>query len=162
MSDSKPVLLAIYGEGGHRAEMKALLERLSERCDAFQLVSYGADALNIPLLAHYSAGDIRSKYNRWHNLLLTFPRILIQSVFVINILRRHQITGAVSTGPGLALMPMLLCRLFGIKTVFVETSCRFNTRSMTGRLMYRLVNRFLVQNKSLLQLYPDAEYCGRL
>jgi UDP-N-acetylglucosamine:LPS N-acetylglucosamine transferase len=72
------------------------------------------------------------------------------------------LAGVISTGPGLSVVPMLVLRLLGVKIIFVETYCRFNTRSMTGRLMSKIAHRFLVQNKDQLVLYPNAEYCGRL
>ncbi|EFD8919357.1 polysaccharide biosynthesis protein, partial [Escherichia coli] len=36
------------------------------------------------------------------------------------------------------------------------------TYSLSGRIMYRLSNKFYIQNKSLLKLYPKAIYSGRL
>jgi UDP-N-acetylglucosamine:LPS N-acetylglucosamine transferase len=81
---------------------------------------------------------------------------------VLRICRRYKVSGVISTGPGLCIIPMLLMRLMGYKTVFVETFCRFNSRSMTGRVMYKIAHRFLIQNKQLQALYPDADYCGRI
>lgn len=156
------VLLAVYGEGGHRAEMTALIERLQTESNQLQLITFGVGELPFEVVEHIPAADIRSKHSRLINLFMTLPLMLAQLWTMVNILRRYQLAGMISTGPGLAVIPTVLCRLLRIKTLFIETYCRFNSRSITGRLMYRLSHRFLVQNKSLQPLYPNSEYCGRL
>ncbi|HAO9336376.1 TPA: polysaccharide biosynthesis protein, partial [Escherichia coli] len=50
----------------------------------------------------------------------------------------------------------------GTKVIYIETWSRFTTYSLSGRIMYRLSNKFYIQNKSLLELYPKAIYSGRL
>ena len=84
------------------------------------------------------------------------------SFLMLKLLSRYKVNGAVSTGPGIALIPFFILKLLGKKTIFIETFCRFYTRSFTGKIMYKLAGRFLVQNKELKTLYPDSEYCGRL
>ena len=76
--------------------------------------------------------------------------------------QRYNVIGVVSTGPGIAIFPFLFFKCLGVKTLFLETFCRFETKSHTGRMMYWIADRFLVQNIELLKLYPKAEYCGRL
>ncbi len=159
---SKAVLLAIYGDGGHRAEMTALIQALQQRSNHFSLVTLGDGMLSLPVLEHVQCADIRSKHRRVRNLLMTLPLMLVLAFKVWQLSRRYAFVGAISTGPGLAVTPMLVCRLLGIKTVFIETYSRFHSRSMTGRILSRIAQRFLVQNQSLQALYPNAEYCGRL
>lgn len=162
MTQTKPVLLAIYGEGGHQSEMASLIKYLSSADDAFEIVSLGSGQLAESVLDHYSIKDVRSKHSRLQSLVLFIPILFVHLYTLLKIIRRYKIRGVISTGPGLCVMPMLVCRLLGIKTVFVETYCRFTTRSMTGRVMSKVANRFLVQNEELKSLYPNAEYCGRL
>ena len=171
MGKQKEVLLVIYGEGGHRTEMQRLLASLEAAAVDLKVVSLGVEPLSDQeseqALAHYPIRDIRrkhvqSKFQRLKGLLL-FPVLLITALLtVVKISRRYQITGAISTGPGLSIVPMLLLRLMGIKCVFVETFCRFNSRSLTGQVMSKIAHRFLIQNKELQILYSDAEYSGRL
>ena len=68
----------------------------------------------------------------------------------------------VSTGPGIAILPAILTRSFGGKVVHIETWSRFYSKSMTGKVMYFLANKFYVQNQSLLKLYKQAIYSGKL
>jgi beta-1,4-N-acetylglucosaminyltransferase len=159
-----PVLLVIFGVGGHRTEMNLLLNYFvkANSQSPQSLVSIGPSPLNRAVEAHYQMTDVRDKHSRFKSLFLMLPRVLNQVITTFKILRAHKVTGVISTGPGLCVIPMVIMRLFGVNTVFVETYCRFNSRSFTGRVMSKLAHRFLVQNKQQLDLYPGAEYCGRL
>ena len=74
----------------------------------------------------------------------------------------------VCNGPGSAVMMILValgCRFIGIaktRTVFVESFARTRTLSLSGRILYPLVDRFLVQWPKLKERYPRAEFRGIL
>ena len=57
---------------------------------------------------------------------------------------------------------VLVGRLLGIPTVFVETFTRIDRPSLTGRIMYRLAHRFLYQWPGLARYFPRAVYGGRV
>lgn len=160
------VLLVIYGEGGHRAEMLRLLTHLNAVAVDLNIVSLGTQSLEENALggveiAHYPARDIRSKHSRFKNLL-SLPILFGALLDVLKITHNYRVIGVISTGPGLAIIPMIMLRLMGVKAMYIETFCRFHSRSFSGRVMYRLANRFLVQNSELQSLYPRSEYSGRL
>ena len=46
--------------------------------------------------------------------------------------------------------------------VFVESFCRVKSLSLSGRLLYLLVDRFVVQWPQLAERYPRAEYLGKI
>jgi beta-1,4-N-acetylglucosaminyltransferase len=45
-----------------------------------------------------------------------------------------------------------------IKIIFIESFCRVEKLSLTGKLLYPIVDRFLVQWKEHLVKYQRAEY----
>lgn len=160
---SQPLLL-IYGQGGHRKEMSLLVEKLAR--EGLKVITLGPQGLILPdgviHVAHFDGSDIRDKHSRLATMLAVIPNNFRLVFNTLSIYRRFQLAGAISTGPGLAILPMLILRFLRVKTVFVETYCRFTSRSISGRVMSILAHRFLVQNKSQLDLYENAEYCGRL
>lgn len=164
VTNKELTLLAVYGEGGHRREMTQLLSYLAKQPIA--VVSIGPQTLDLPQncrsVAHFKVKDIRHKDKRWRTFIALIPVLLVLMAQSLLVWRKFSLAGVVSTGPGLSIIPLLFLRLVGVKTIFVETYCRFNTRSLTGRVMSKIAHRFLVQNKDQLMLYPDAEYCGRL
>ena len=163
-NDKQNVVLFVYGAGGHKTEMKRLAARLQATAidGQFNYITLGDGAISSDALAHFDSVDIRDKHSRLTSLLHIIPIMFGLIRNLIRIHRQYNIVGVVSTGPGIALLPFLFYRFRGVKTVFLETFCRFETKSYTGRLIYFLSDRFLVQNKELLRLYPNAEYCGRL
>lgn len=64
-------------------------------------------------------------------------------------------TGAHTSGP-----MCLIGHLFGSKIIFIETFANSNSRSVTGRIVYKFADLFIVQWKSMLELYPKAVYGG--
>lgn len=64
-------------------------------------------------------------------------------------------TGAHTAGP-------MCCigKIFGSKIVFIETFANIHNKSVTGKLVYRFADLFIVQWKSMLKVYPKAVYGG--
>ena len=65
----------------------------------------------------------------------------------------------VSGGSNTALAFCMIARLLGSRVFFFETVPRVHELSLTGRIMYRVANRFLVQWPELTERYPRAEVC---
>lgn len=71
-------------------------------------------------------------------------------------------------GPGTCVPPCVaavLLGLFGVKKVlivFVESVCRVQTLSLTGRILYWLSDYFFVQWPPLRDKYPRSIFLGRI
>ena len=78
------------------------------------------------------------------------------------ILRREKPDVVISTGAGIAVPFILVCKLFRIRTVYLESITRMQTLSMSGYLVYSFVDKLLVQWPELAQKYKKAEYRGRV
>ena len=68
----------------------------------------------------------------------------------------------ISTGAGIAVPFILVSKLLGIKTVYLESITRIKTLSMSGYLVYLFVDKFLVQWPELAQKYKKAECKGKV
>jgi UDP-N-acetylglucosamine:LPS N-acetylglucosamine transferase len=88
--------------------------------------------------------------------------VLVNFLEAWRILHREKPRLILSTGAGPVVPFMLIGKLFGIPTVFIETLARVRAPSLTGRIMYRLANRFFYQWKSLSPSFPKATYGGPL
>jgi len=153
-------VLIVFGEGGHAEQMRRLLRIIEvsrSRCVALvdrEGLSEGIAEEEI------AVSPVREKYG-WSSVRVLSSLIHLARA-TLRISHRHRIRTVLSTGPGICIIPALIFRLLGRKVIHVETWSRFESRSFTGRFMYRLANRFYVQNRSLLRLYPNAKYSGRL
>lgn len=76
------------------------------------------------------------------------------------ILRKSQPDLVISTGASIAVPFLLASKLFGIRTVFIESISRTSSLSLTGRLVYNLVDEFYVQWPECVEHYPKAQYKG--
>ena len=77
-------------------------------------------------------------------------------------LRRERPDAVISTGAGVAVPFLLLGRLLGMRTVYVESVARIDGLSLTGRLVYPFVHRFYVQWPELAGRHAKAQYAGRV
>lgn len=66
----------------------------------------------------------------------------------------------VTTGTHTAVPICLIAKLFGKKVIYIESFCNIEKKSLTGRLLYPLADRFFVQWESMLGVYPTALYMG--
>lgn len=68
----------------------------------------------------------------------------------------------ISTGAGVGVPFLILARLLGMKTIYLESITRITELSLSGRMVYPFVTRFLVQWVELARRYRKAHYQGRI
>lgn len=68
----------------------------------------------------------------------------------------------VSTGAHIAGPMCLIGKIFGSKIIFIETFANSQTKTITGKLVYKFADLFIVQWESMLDLYPNAKFYGSL
>lgn len=107
----------------------------------------------------------RELHQSW---LTTVPTTLFALVTSLPVLLRHMPDVIVCNGPGTC-VPIVLTAfglaVLGIKkasVVYVESFCRVETLSITGRILYHLADHFVVQWPQLSTKYPRAKYHGLL
>lgn len=93
--------------------------------------------------------------------MLTYPfKLLLNcflSVFYYLKIRPKYI---VTTGTHTAGPICIIGKLFGSKIIYIETMANTNRKTHTGRLIYPIADLFIVQWKSMLEIYPKAIYGG--
>ena len=86
--------------------------------------------------------------------------MLKNAVKTLGIFLKERPDAVICTGV-LAMIPMcLLCKLFGRKVIYIESFAKVTTPTETGKLMYKLADRFYVQWESMLEVFPNAIYLG--
>lgn len=90
-------------------------------------------------------------------------RLLVGSLEVFRIVLKEKPRISISTGSEVALPFLILAKLFGSKTMFIESVSRTRRLSRAGLLLRGKVDYFLVQWPELIKKYgDDVEYRGRL
>jgi beta-1,4-N-acetylglucosaminyltransferase len=143
----------VCSHGGHLTEMLQLLNAFREH-KIFFVTYYSKRAENLAkthktyLLKNIGRNPLR--------MFMSLP-------FVIRILKLEKPNLIISTGSEIAIPFFYLAKLFSIKTLFIESCCRINTPSSTGRMVYFMADVFLVQWRQLMDYYGrKAEYWGSI
>ena len=154
-------LLVVLGEGGHSKEMLLLVEQLGPDHDYSYLLVQGDDL---------SAGKItragpvywaRRPRDKVHNLVVDLFRTLQSTWHSWRALRAVQPDAVLSCGPSVGVPICLLARLLGVKVIYVETGSRVTALSLSGKIVYRFADLFVVQWPQLVEKYPKAVFGGR-
>jgi len=179
--------LAVLGSGGHTAEMIQLLQALDRaRFGPMLYVLADTDTTSANRIAAFErdvaarrqpTGDgppayslLRVRRSRevgqsYASSALTTLHALVHSVAHVFAARPALV---LCNGPGTCVpvaVAALLLRLLGVKyvaVVYVESVCRVETLSLSGKIMLRLADHFLVQWPGLAKRYPRAHFIGRL
>lgn len=64
-------------------------------------------------------------------------------------------TGSLSTVPF-----CIIAKIFNSKLIYIESYAKVNTGSLSGRLMYFIADKFYVQWREMLKVYPNAIFKG--
>jgi UDP-N-acetylglucosamine:LPS N-acetylglucosamine transferase len=110
--------------------------------------------------------DVRSvlagerRIDAFHPTTRNLPNALRNMRLAWSVLREERPDVVISTGAGVAVPFFVLARLFAIPTVFLEVYDRIEMPTLTGRMVSRFSNAFLVQWPEQLESYPDATLVG--
>jgi beta-1,4-N-acetylglucosaminyltransferase len=126
--------------GGHLSETLQLLEAFQGHDFFFATYHSARDAYVQELGRAYFTQNIGT----------SLPRMLRATVWAWAVLRRERPDVIVSLGAEIAIPFFYLGKLMGAKTIFIESWCRVENLSRTGRLAYPVADVFWVQWPQLL------------
>lgn len=157
MSAGKPKVLFIASTGGHLAELMKLRPIFSDY--DFRIITEKTKN-NLALRETYGKRVSYVIYGtKDHPLSYPFRLFANCWINLAHYLRfRPQVI--VTTGAHIAGVMCCIGKLFGSKIIFIETYASVNQTSITGRLVYRIADVFVVQWEEMLKLYPNAVYFG--
>lgn len=144
-------VLLVCSPGGHLQQMLAL-EPAWRGMDRAWVTLAGADVGY--LLADETVTIGHGPTNRSVRRLLSNLRLAWR------LLRRDRPDAILSTGAGISVPFFAVGRLLGIRLVYVESVTRTESISLSGKLVYRLADRFFVQWPRAAAGRSRATYAG--
>lgn len=146
-------LCLVCSSGGHFLQLYSLKE-LWEQYDHFWVTFPYSDTQSL----------LENKKKYWaHCPTNRNIKNFIKNLFLASkILREEKPNVIISTGAGVAVPFMYLGRLFGIKTLFIESLTRVESLSLSGKLVYPVTPYFLVQWPELASKYKKTTYFGQV
>lgn len=167
--------LIVFGSGGHTAEMLTLITDLST--DKYQPMHYVLSNTDTTSKGKINAVRIDSSIV-WHTLIRsrevkqswlttiwTSTLSLIHSLYLVITINPDLI---ICNGPGTCVpicYSSFFMRVMGLhnsKIVFVESFCRVKDLSLSGKLLYPIADKFIVQWPALSEKYRNCEYLGKI
>ncbi len=150
-------LMFISSTGGHFNEM-AQLKPMLDKYEYYIVTEKTSDKMYLknkyPKKVSYLIYG--TKDNFWIYPFKLFYNT-IKSLFIYLKVRPKVIitTGAHTAGP-------MCCigKILGSKIIFIESMANITTKTITGRIIYKFADLFIVQWESMLELYPKATYGG--
>lgn len=99
-------------------------------------------------------------YGTKHHML-TYPfKLLINCFISLFIYLRFRPDYIITTGTHTAGPMCLIGKIFGSRVIYIETFANMVTKTATGKLLYPVADKFIVQWKSMKKLYPDSDVGG--
>ncbi len=151
---SKSKIMFVAGAGGHLTEILKLSPLFSkypyvlvtEKCPATSFLEK-----RYPNHIYYLVRN--SSFMHPLRLIIT----CFKSLYLYFKVRPRYI---ITTGPNIAGPICCIGKLFGSKIIYIESFANINTKTLTGKIVYKFADLFLVQWESMLKLYPKAVYKG--
>ena len=155
----KKNIFLVSDEGGHFEQIK-LLEELKSKHEVFYITEKTQRTINRSLLNKNQL--LIPLLNRnipfWYIVYFkTFTKSLLYIL-------KYKPDIIISTGALSAFPTLLIGKILGKKIIFIETYSRFKSRTLTGKIIYKLslYDYFIIQHKTLRKLYPKAIYGGSI
>ena len=154
----KKKVLFISSTGGHLNELLMLKDMFNKY--EYELVTEKAPT-NLGLKDKYGRKNVKYLIYATQKNKIVYAFKLLLNCFIslyYYIKFRPQFiisTGAHTTGP-------MCCigKIFGSKIIFIETFANSKSKTITGRIVYKFADLFIVQWESMLELYTNAVYGG--
>ena len=154
---TKLSIVFISSTGGHLSEMLQLKEMFNKY--DYHIITEKTKS-NLSLKNKYKERINFLMYGTKHNML-TYPFIcLINSFKSLYYYLKYKPRYIITTGAHTSVPICLIGHIFGSKIIYIETFANMHTKTMTGKYIYKIADKFIVQWENMLRLYPNATYGG--
>jgi len=142
----------VFSPGGHFTEIQRLLDAFDGHDISFVTIKAKSTG-HLPNVCYIrdTAGSTKI------HMLLNMVIVAIQS---LNIILKERPKIIVSTGADVTIPICYIGKFFNIKIFFIESLCRVNDLSPSGKIVYLIADLFLVQWQKLTKKYSKARYWG--
>lgn len=152
-SDSKSKICLTSSSGGHLQELMSL-KSLNQHYRVFYITEKDQFEKRKLDINSYQVPKIDRKEKNF------FIHFLKMSGTIFRILRKENPSVIISTG-ALATLPVCIFgKILGAKIIYIESFARVKSLSLTGKAVYFLADKFIVQWPDLEKKYSRATYIG--
>lgn len=106
--------------------------------------------------------DGEKVYSCYYPTNRNIKNLLKNTVLAWKVLRREKPDLIVSTGAAVAVPFFYLGKFMRKKLIYIEVFDRMNKPTLTGKMVYRITDQFIVQWESMKKVYPKAVNLGNI
>lgn len=151
-SIDKKKILAVASVGGHWVQLLRITSALAERYDIAYISTNAKCNTMIDGDSHFYAITDFSRWNMWK----MFPA----SFAIAKILLKERPKCIISTGATPGLLTLLIGRMFGIRTVWIDSVANVQKLSGCGKIAAKVVKHVYTQWPNLAQ--GRVKFCGNI
>ena len=140
--------------GGHLTHMLLLMPVLKKASDRFW-VTFDKEDANDRLKGE-------RLYHCFYPTNLNIPNLIKNTFLAIRVLRKERPNLIISSGAAVAVPFFFIGKLMGAKAVYIEVFDRVDKPTLTGRLVRRVCDAFIVQWDEQLEVYPGSVNLGSI
>lgn len=155
---SKRVLF-ISSTGGHFNELMQL-KPLFEKYD-YHIITE-KDDFTIDYKNKYKDKISYLLYGTRSHLIKYIFQFIVNLFLTIFYYIKYRPNYIITTGTHTAGPMCCLGKIFGSKIIYIETFANRNSKTVTGKLVYKFADLFIVQWEDMLELYPKAVLGGSI
>lgn len=141
----------VGSSGGHLSHLK-LLQSYWEDKDRFWVTFDKEDARSIL--------ETEKVYSCHYPTNRNIKNLLKNTILAFKVLRQEKPDLIISSGAAIAVPFFYIGKLYGAKTVYIEVFDRINSPTLTGKLVYPVIDKFFVQWEEMKKVYPKAINLG--
>ena len=153
---TKKRVMFIASTGGHLQELLQLKGMFKDY--NYSLITEKTKS-NLYLKEEYGKRVKFLLYGTKHNILIYPFKLLINCFISLFYYFKFRPDYIVTTGVHTAGPMCCIGKIFGSKIIYIETFANMVTKTVTGRMLYPISDKFIVQWESMKELYPKAD-CG--
>ena len=146
-------LCLVCSSGGHLSQLY-LLKPFFQDKDRFWVTFDKEDARSLL--------EGEKRYSCYYPTNRSLKAFLINLKVAWKVLRTEKPDLIISTGAAVAVPFFYLGKLLGIKTIYIEIFDRIDKPTLSGRLVYPVADRFVVQWEQMKKVYPKAVNLGSI
>lgn len=101
-------------------------------------------------------------YNCYYPTNRNLKNLIKNTFLAFKVLRKEKPDIIISSGAAVAVPFFYLGKIFGAKTIYIEVFDRIDKPTLTGKLVYPVTDKFIVQWEEMKKVYKKAENFGSI
>ncbi len=154
---NKKKVMFIASTGGHLTELLQLKDMFSKY--DYCLITEKTKS-NLYLKDVYKNNIHFLIYGTKHHFFTYIFKLFFNCFISLFYYLKYRPNYIITTGVHTAGPMCCLGKIFGSKIIYIETFANMVTKTSTGKFLYPICDKFIVQWESMLKLYPKADFWG--